>query len=133
VKFVWTTDCEASFQQLKSLLTHVPILNIVDPSKYFLVCTYSCKEGLRGVLMQEGNVIGYESIKWNEHETHYVTHDLDLVSIVNSLNMWRQYMLGRKCVVMTDHNGMRYLFDQPKLNARQARWMALIREFYFEI
>ena len=34
---------------------------------------------------------------------------------------------------MTDHYGLRYLFDQPKLNARQARWMALLREFDFEI
>jgi hypothetical protein len=25
------------------------------------------------------------------------------------------------------------LFDQPKLNARQSRWMALLREFDFEI
>jgi hypothetical protein len=34
---------------------------------------------------------------------------------------------------MTDHCGLRYLFDQPKLNARQARWMALLSEFDFEI
>jgi hypothetical protein len=26
-----------------------------------------------------------------------------------------------------------YLFDQPKLNTRQARWMALLSEFDFEI
>jgi hypothetical protein len=34
---------------------------------------------------------------------------------------------------MTDHSGLRYLFDQPKLNVRQARWMALLGEFDFEI
>ena len=34
---------------------------------------------------------------------------------------------------MTDHSGLRYLFDQPKLNARQVRWMALLSEFDFEI
>jgi hypothetical protein len=28
---------------------------------------------------------------------------------------------------------MRYLFDQPKLSARKDKWMALIREFEFEI
>ena len=28
---------------------------------------------------------------------------------------------------------MRYLFDQPKLNARQVRWMGLLSEFDFEI
>ena len=34
---------------------------------------------------------------------------------------------------MTDHCGLRYLFDQPNLNARKAIWMALLSEFDFEI
>ena len=41
--------------------------------------------------------------------------------------------MGRIFVLMTDHCGLRYLFDQPKLNARQARWMALLSQFDFEI
>jgi hypothetical protein len=83
--------------------------------------------------MQEGRVICYESQKLNEHEVNYVTHDLELAAIVHALKMWRHYLLGRKFVLMTDHCGLRYLFDQPKLNARQARWMALLSEFDFEI
>ena len=34
---------------------------------------------------------------------------------------------------MSDHIGLRYLFDHPNLNARQARWLAMINEFDFEI
>jgi hypothetical protein len=83
--------------------------------------------------MQEGHVIFYESRKLNEHEINYVTHDLKLDSIVHALKMWRHYLLGRTFVLMTEHSGMRYFFDQPKLNVRQARWMALLSEFYFEI
>jgi hypothetical protein len=55
------------------------MMKIVDPNKDFLMCMDGCKEGLGGVLMQEGNVICYESIKLNEHEINYVTHDLELV------------------------------------------------------
>jgi hypothetical protein len=36
-------------------------------------------------------------------------------------------------MLMIDHSGLRYLFDQPKLNARQDRWMDLLSEFDFEI
>ena len=36
-------------------------------------------------------------------------------------------------MLTTSHSGLRYLFDQPKLNARQARRMALLRKFDFEI
>jgi hypothetical protein len=47
--------------------------------------------------------------------------------------MWRHYLLGRIFLLMTDHCGLRHLFDQLKLNARQARWMALLSGFDFEI
>jgi hypothetical protein len=133
VKFTWTTECEERFQEMKNLLTHAPMLKIADPNNEFLVCTDACKEGLGGVLMQEGCVIFYESIKLNEHEINYVTHDLELTSIVHALKMWRHYLLGSIFVLMTDHCGLRHLFDQPRLNARQARWMALLSEFDFKI
>jgi hypothetical protein len=132
-KFLWTQQCEERFQTLKHLLTHAPVLKIADPEADFLVCTDACKEGLGGVLMQEGKVICYESRKLNEHEVNYVTHDLELAAIVHALKMWRHYLLGRKFILMTNHSGLRYLFDQPKLNTRQARWMALLSEFDFEI
>jgi len=34
---------------------------------------------------------------------------------------------------MSDHIGLRYLFDQPNLNVRKARWLATLGEFDFEI
>jgi hypothetical protein len=57
--------------------------------------------------MQEGHVIYYESRDLNKH---YVTHDLELSSIVHVLKMWRHYLLGRKYVLMIDHSGLRYFF-----------------------
>jgi hypothetical protein len=109
------------------------VLKIADPDNDFLVCTNAYKEGLGGVLLQEGCVICYGSRKLNEHEFNYVTHDLELVAIVHALKMWRNYLLDRRFVLMTNHCGLGHLFDQPKLNARQARWMALLNEFDFEI
>lgn len=62
-----------------------------------------------------------------------MTHDLDLAAIIPALNMWRHCLLGRRFVLMSDHSGLRYLFDQPNLKARKARWLATLSEFYFEI
>jgi hypothetical protein len=39
------------------------MLKIADHDIDFLVCIDACKEGLRGVLLQEGHVICYESRK----------------------------------------------------------------------
>jgi hypothetical protein len=99
------------FQQLKYLLTNSLVLNIADPNKEFLVCTDCCKEGIRGVLIQEGHVLCYESKKFNEHEINYVTHDFELDAIIHALKMWGHYLLGRIFALMKDHSGLRYLFD----------------------
>jgi hypothetical protein len=53
---------------LKELLTTTPILKVADPDKDFIVCVYAIKEGLGGVLTQEGHVICYESHKLKEHD-----------------------------------------------------------------
>jgi hypothetical protein len=56
-KFQWIEDCERSFQQLKKFLTSAPILRIVYPNKYFVVCMDACKEGLGRVLNHNGFII----------------------------------------------------------------------------
>jgi hypothetical protein len=111
MKFVWSIECETNFQKLKHLSTNALVLKITDLEKYFLVCIDVCKEGLGGVLMQEGHVIFYGSRKFNEHEQQHVTHDLELASIVNVLKMWRHYRLGRRFVLMKYHCGLNYMFD----------------------
>jgi len=114
-------------------LTNAPVIKIADPNKEFVVCTNACKIGPSGVLVQEGQVICYESRKLNEHEKNYVTHDLELAAIIHALKMWRHYLLSRRFVLMNDHSGLRCLFDQPNLNTRQTRWLAMINEFDFKI
>jgi hypothetical protein len=132
-QFHWTKGCEESFQRLKQLLTSAPILRIADPNEYLIVCTDTCKEGLGGVLCQNGFVIFYESRKLKEHEKNYATHDLELAAIVHALKKWRHYLMGRRFEPRTEHNSLKYLFDQPTLNARQSRWMEFMCEYDFEI
>jgi hypothetical protein len=132
-KFEWTLKCENNFNLLKELLTSAPVLNIVDPNESFVVCTDACKEGLGGVLTKNGHVIGYESRKLKEHERNYATHDLELVVIVHALRMWRHYLMGKKFELRTDHIGLKYLFEQPTLNARQTRWLEFLSEYDFDI
>jgi hypothetical protein len=41
--------------------------------------------------------------------------------------------MGRKFLLLTDNSGVKYMFNQPDLNARQARWLAFLSEFEFEV
>jgi hypothetical protein len=127
-QFHWIEGCEECFQRLKQLLTNAPILRIADPNADFIVCNDACKEGLGGVLSQNGFVIYYESRKLKEHEKNYATHDLELAAIVHALNKWRHCLMGRRFELRIDHNGLKYLFDQPTLNARQSRWLEFLCE-----
>ena len=72
---------------MKNLLTHAPVLKIVDAEKDFVVCTEACGQGLGGVLMQDNHVICYESRKLKEHKKNYATHDLELAAIVHALKI----------------------------------------------
>jgi hypothetical protein len=78
---------------LKQLLTSASILRIADPNEDFIICTYACKEGMGGVLSQNGFFVCYESRKLKEHEMPYATHDLELETIVHALKKWRNYLM----------------------------------------
>jgi len=132
-KFVWYLKWEERFSKLKELLTTAPILKIADPYKDFVVCTNASNEGLGGVLIQEGNVIAYESRKLKIHEKNYATYDLELAVVIHALKMWCHYLFRRRFLLMSDNITVKYLFDRHNLNGRQARWLAFLSEYDFEI
>jgi hypothetical protein len=68
-----------------------------------------------------------------ENERNYETHDLKLAAIVHALSKWRHYLMGRRFELRTYHNGLKYLFDQPTLNARQTRWLEFLYDYDFDI
>jgi hypothetical protein len=132
-KFEWTLNCQKNFNLLKELLTSAPVLNIADPNESLVVCIDTCKEGLGGFLTQNGHVIGYESRKLKEHERNYSTQDLELATIVHTLRMWRHYLMGKKFKLRTDDIGLKYLFEQPTLNARKTTWLEFLSEYDFDM
>ena len=97
------------------------------------MCTDTCNDVLGRVLTQEGHIIAYESRKLKIHEKNYETHDLELAVVIHALKMWRHHLIRRKLILMTYNKGLKYLLDQPNLNARQARWVAFLSEYDFEI
>jgi hypothetical protein len=118
---------------LKDLLTSAPILKISNPNENFVVCTNACKEGHDGVLTQNGHVISYDSRNLKEHDMNYSTHDLEFLVIVHAVKMWKHYLMGKKFKLRTYHSGLKYLFEQPNLNARQTRWLEFLSEYDFDI
>jgi hypothetical protein len=111
----------------------IPRKNLAWDHYKFIVFTDACNKGIGGVLSKNGFVICYESRKLKDHERNYATHDLELATIVHALRKWRHYLMEKRFELRTDHNGLKYLFDQPNLNARQSRWLEFLREYEFDI
>ena len=84
-KFIWTEECEASFQELKKRLVTSPVLILPDQTKDYEVYCDASRRGLGAVLMQEGRVVSYASRQLKPHELNYATHDLELAAVVHAL------------------------------------------------
>ena len=128
-RFVWTNECEQSFQELKKRLTTAPVLTLPSGSEGFVVYSDASRKGLGAVLMQHGKVIAYASRQLKTHEGNYPTHDLELAAVVFALKLWRHYLYGVTCDIWTDHQSLKYIFTQKELNMRQRRWLELIKDY----
>jgi hypothetical protein len=133
VLFIWSSDCEVTYQTLKSKLVDAPILDLPESGKRFTVYMDASRIGLDCVLMQEGRVISYGSRQLRKHEGNYPTHGLKLAAVVFALKSWRHYLYGEACDIYTDHKSLKYIFTQKELNLRQRRWLKLIKDYDLSI
>jgi hypothetical protein len=127
--FEWTPRHEASFQELKKRLTTSPVLTMPDMEKPFSIYCDASGQGIGYVLMQDGQVVAYASRQLRKHEEKYLTHDIELVTVVHALKIWRHYFIGKRCEVYSDHKSLKYIFTQQDLNVSESRWLELIKDY----
>jgi hypothetical protein len=127
--FEWTPRHEASFQELKKRLTTALVLTMPDMEKLFLIYCDTSDQGLGCVLIQDNHIVVYASRQLRKHEEKYQTHDLELAAVVHAFKIWRNYIIGKRCEVYSDHRRLKYIFTHPYLNLTQRRWLELIKDF----
>jgi hypothetical protein len=52
---------------------------------------------------------------------------------MHALTKFKQYLVGYKFVVKTDHNNLKYFLEQKDLNERQKKWVTKVHAFDFDI
>ncbi|GKD57537.1 putative reverse transcriptase domain-containing protein, partial [Tanacetum coccineum] len=117
----------------EKLYANVPILALPEGSEDFVVYCDASHKGLGVVIIQRKKVISYASRQLKIHEKNYATLDLELGSVVFSLKLWRNYLYGTKCMVITDHKSLQHILNQKELNMRQRRWLELLSDYDCEI
>ena len=137
VEFKFDEDCSIAFRILKEALTSAPI--ILPPKWCFpfeLMCDasdYAIGAVLGQRIEKHPHVIYYASRTLNDAQMNYSTTEKELLAIVFALEKFRQYLVGVKVVVYTDHAAIRYLLHKKDAKPRLIRWILLLQEFDLEI
>jgi hypothetical protein len=131
--FKWDNNAEECFETLKRVMSSTLVLATPDFTKPFVVECDASGIGIGEVLMQDGHPIAFESRKLNKREELKSTYNKEMLAIMHALAKWRQYLLGSKFSIRTDHNSLQYLLRQKTLSTEQQKWMEKLSTFDMEI
>ena len=76
--------------------------------------------------MQEKRPIAYFSEKLNGAAFNYLTYDKELYALMRALETWQHNIWPKEFVIHTDHESLKHLKGQGKLNRRHAKWVEFI-------
>ena len=133
VPFVWGDAQQQAFVILKDKLTHAPLLQLPDFTKTFELECDASGIGLGGVLLQEGKPVAYFSEKLSGASLNYSTYDKELYALVRTLETWQHYLWPKEFVIHSDHESLKHIRSQAKLNRRHAKWVEFIESFPYVI
>jgi hypothetical protein len=133
VGFKWGEKQEQDFAALKEKLTQAPILALPNFSKSFEIECDASNVGIGAVLLQEGHPLAYFSEKLKGAALNYSTYDKELYSLVRALQTWQHYLLPKEFVIHSDHESLKHLKGQGKLNKRHAKWVEFLEQFPYVI
>ena len=83
--------------------------------------------------MQERRPVLYFSERLSGQTLNYSVYDKELYALVRSLETWQHYLLPKEFVIHSDHESLKHLKGQLKLNKRHAKWSEFIESFPYII
>jgi len=100
VPFIWGKNQQESYSALKKAVVIGPVLRIVDPQKPFFLETDASGIAVRGVLLQEGRPVAFESKKLSPSQRNSPTHERVVrccacIESMEALFIWCRVLRGR--------------------------------------
>jgi hypothetical protein len=133
VPFKWGDEQDQAFNELKTKLCEAPLLQLPDFGTTFEIECDASGIGIGGVLLQEGKHVAYFSKKLNGPYLNYSVYDKELYALVRVLEVWQHYLFPKEFVIHSDHEALKYLKSQGKLNCRHAKWIEFIEMFPYVV
>lgn len=135
--FIWSENCQKSFEMLKSVVSNPPVLQYPDFEKEFILTTDASNYAL-GAVLSQGEInsdlpISYASRSLNKHEINKPVIEKELLAIHWGITHFRPYLYGRKFKVVTDHRPLVSLFTHSNPSSRLTRIRLDLMDYDFEI
>jgi hypothetical protein len=76
---------------------------------------------LGGVLLQDRKLVAYFSEKLSGSVLNYSTYDKELYALARYLETGQHYLWPKEFVIHHDHNSLKHIRSQGKMNRRHAK------------
>ena len=114
-------------------MTNALLLVLPNFEKVFEIECDASGKGIGGVLMQDSKPIAYFSEKLSGAALNYPVYDKELYALVRTLQTWQHYLWPKEFIIHSDHESLKFLKTQGKLNKRHAKWLEFIETFPYVI
>jgi hypothetical protein len=108
--FLWTSECTECFETLKRELSNRPVIQPYCLEKDAVLATDASASTIAAVLMQEGHPVLFASRTLNAAERNYSNIEREALAIAWAVTRLKQFLLGRKFLVQTDHQPLLSMF-----------------------
>ncbi|VFQ92985.1 unnamed protein product [Cuscuta campestris] len=122
-----------AFEDLKNAMISTPVLCLPDFSLLFVVETDACATGIGAVLLQGEQPVAFFSKKLGPRLLAASTYHKELYAIVEAVQKWRQYLLGREFLIRTDQRSLKQLVQQVIQTPDQQFYVRKLLGFCFRI
>ena len=129
--FEWSKSAHDAFEVVKKKLCEAPILALPNFDQVFELECDASGVGIGAVLTQGKRPIAYFSEKLSDSRKKYSTYDKEFYAIIRALDHWSHYLRPRPFVLHSDHQALKFINGQHKLNPRHAEWVEFLQSFSF--
>lgn len=137
VEFLWDTAQQSAFERLKVILVSRPVIVMYDPKREIELHTDACSHGLSGILLQRMDdglhPISYFSRKTSPTECKKYSYELEALAVVESLDRFRKYVLGRHVKIVTDCEAVKKTVAKKQMLPVVGKWLLKLLEYDYEL
>lgn len=137
-KFIWTEDCQNSFETVKKLLCTQPVLAIFDQDLPINIYTDGSLEGIGAILKQvqpngKEKPVAYFSRKLNESQKKKKAIYIESLAIKEAIRYWQYWLIGKSFTVFSDHKPLENLNVKSRTDEELGELMYYMSQYDFKI